>query len=128
MSNPRHLLHLVELYGPATCHVEEITKAIQIPLNSRIHLILLDKRDHATLCATANRATHLKGSSTLRRRLGLAVKGVMYGNRKRSERRQLRVQLIDPVLQNGDVLFGELSLLDLVRSTIDQRERNDSLR
>ena len=56
------------------------------------------------------------------------MKGVMYGNRKRSERRQLRVQLIDPVLQNSDVLLGELGLLDLVRSTIDQRERNDSLR
>lgn len=128
VSDPRNLLHLVKLHRPSACHVEEVTETIQIPLNSRIHLVLLDKGNHATLGTTTDRTAHLQGSSSFRRSLLFAIREMAYGNRERSERRQLRIQLVDPVFQDSHVFLGELGLLDLVRSTVHRGERNDSLR
>lgn len=43
-----------------------------------------------------------------------------YGDRERLEGRELRVHFINPLLQNGDVVLGELGLLHLLRPMCHQ--------
>ena len=114
MRNPRNFFHLVEFNRPATRHIEEIAQSIQIALHSRVHFIALHQGNHRALRATADRAAHLQRRSARCWCLMITHGESECRNRECLDGRQLGVQLVDPLLQSGDVVFGEFRFFDFV--------------
>ena len=125
MRNPRNFFHFVKFHRPATRHIEEIAQTIQIALHSRIHFIALYQRHHRTLGTTANRAAHLQRRSTRGWWLRVIQNASWNRNGERLERRKLGIQFVDPLLESGDVVFGEFRFFDFVGTIAVNKAKRD---
>ena len=64
MRNPRDFNDVLLLHGPSASHIQEIAQAVQVALDSRVHLVLFHKRHDGTLRAAADGAAHLESGAT----------------------------------------------------------------
>ena len=127
MGCPWDFLHLGEFNGPATGHIEKVAETVQVALNRGIHFVSLDKRHHRSFGTTTDRATHLQSGSSLVRSLHVESVIRTYGNRKGRHGRKLGIELVDPLLEDSDVIFRKLGLFYFVCTVIKRRREKYEL-
>ena len=69
MRNPRDFDDVLLLHGPPARHIQEVAQAVQIALDSGIHLVLLHEGHDRTLGTTADGAAHLESRASRSRGL-----------------------------------------------------------